>query len=218
MTVELLADLQAGLLDDRTAARLRQRARTEPQVAAQLAALDRVRREVSELGTDAESAPDVPAELAHDIGVALRSALPPDHATTSRFRHLAAAAGIAAVLVAGVVGTVTLLHGAPNPSAPVDTTPQALPLSRDQLGTLLHQRADLGELTDPRRRASCLSGLGYPVTTAVLGGERTELGGGPAVLMLLPGDTAGRVDVVVVGRQCSAADTALVLSSVVDVP
>jgi hypothetical protein len=74
VTVDLLADLQAGLLDDTTAAQLRRRARTQPDVAATLAALDRVRRDVSALGVDAASAPEVPADLVATIGDALRRA------------------------------------------------------------------------------------------------------------------------------------------------
>ena len=77
VTVDLVADLQAGLLDDARAARLRHRARTEPDVAATLAALDRVRRDVSALGVDADSAPTVPAEVTATIGAALRAAPPP---------------------------------------------------------------------------------------------------------------------------------------------
>jgi len=44
ITPELLADLQAGLLDDATAVELRQRVRTDTDAAEMLAALDRVRR------------------------------------------------------------------------------------------------------------------------------------------------------------------------------
>jgi anti-sigma factor RsiW len=77
VTVDLLADLQAGLLDDRTAAQLRKRVRTDPAVKAQLAALDRVRRNLSALAVDSASAPDVPADVTVTIGKALRSAPPP---------------------------------------------------------------------------------------------------------------------------------------------
>jgi anti-sigma factor RsiW len=77
VTVDLLADLQAGLLDDRTAARLRRRVRTDPAVKAQLAALDRVRRNLSALAVDSASATDVPADVTATIGKALRSAPPP---------------------------------------------------------------------------------------------------------------------------------------------
>jgi len=77
VTVDLVADLQAGLLDDTAAARLRHRARTEPDVAATLTALDRVRRDVAALGVDAASAPDVPADVMDAVGAALRAAPPP---------------------------------------------------------------------------------------------------------------------------------------------
>ena len=77
VTVDLLADLQAGLLDDRTAARLRRRVRTDAAVKAQLAALDRVRRNLSALAVDSASAPNVPADVTATICRALRSAPPP---------------------------------------------------------------------------------------------------------------------------------------------
>ena len=50
ITPELLADLQAGLLDDATAARVRSRARCDPEAVLMLARLDTVRRELARLG------------------------------------------------------------------------------------------------------------------------------------------------------------------------
>lgn len=55
ITPELLADLQAGLLDDATAALVRRRVRDDPDAARMLAALDRVRREIAELGESVRS-------------------------------------------------------------------------------------------------------------------------------------------------------------------
>ncbi|MET0450931.1 MAG: hypothetical protein ABW137_03765 [Mycobacterium sp.] len=75
--LSLLADLQAGLLDDETAGALRRRVRTDPGVARQLADLDRVRRELGELGRDAESAADVPASTTARVAAALRALPPP---------------------------------------------------------------------------------------------------------------------------------------------
>ena len=71
ITPELLADLQAGLLDDATAAALRRRVRADPDAAEMLAALDRVRGELTHLGVDAASAADVPAAVTARIGAAL---------------------------------------------------------------------------------------------------------------------------------------------------
>lgn len=77
VTPELLSELQAGLLDDDTAARVRRRVRADPEAARALAALDTVRRELGRLGTDSASAPAVPAEVTARIVAALRDAEPP---------------------------------------------------------------------------------------------------------------------------------------------
>ena len=76
ITPELLADLQAGLLDDATAAALRQRVRTDSAAAGMLSALDRVRRDLADLGADQGTAPDVPAEVTARVGAALQAAPP----------------------------------------------------------------------------------------------------------------------------------------------
>ncbi len=52
VTHEQLADLQAGLLDDATAARLRQRIRNDPAVARRYAELEQVRRDLHDLTDD----------------------------------------------------------------------------------------------------------------------------------------------------------------------
>lgn len=78
LTPEVLADLQAGLLDDATAAHIRRRVRADPHAAELLAGLDAARRAVADLG--AADAPDVPAEVVERIGRALR------HATDERRR------------------------------------------------------------------------------------------------------------------------------------
>lgn len=74
VTAELLADLQAGLLDDATAARVRRIVRTDPHAAQTLAALQAVRSDLADLGTDARSAPTAPADVIARIGAALRDA------------------------------------------------------------------------------------------------------------------------------------------------
>jgi hypothetical protein len=225
VTIDLLADLQAGLLDDHTAARLRQRARTEPDIAGQLAALDRVRRDVAALGVDSASAPAVPAAVTAHIGTAVRSEPLPARAQSSRSRRIAAAAGVAALIVAGAVGTAMLLGGgsasdvaSATSSVVTPRVPDGLPLSDERIDVLLRQPPDLGELADPQRRVSCLSGLGYPASTSVLGGGPFVADGRPGVLMLLPGDAPGRINAVVVAPKCSAVDTGLLISGVVSRP
>lgn len=95
-TLEQLADLQAGLLDDATAARLRRRIRDDPEVAGQFAALQRVRHELRDLA--AAPAADPPPEVTAAISAALRGAGRRPHR-----RRTAAWVGAAALLVAVVV-------------------------------------------------------------------------------------------------------------------
>ena len=61
LTVELLADLQAGLLDDDAAARVRKQVRTDPHAQDILRALNQVRRDVAAAGAMAP-APDAPPD------------------------------------------------------------------------------------------------------------------------------------------------------------
>lgn len=238
--LSLLADLQAGLLDDETAARLRHRARTDPAVAGQLAALDRVRREVADLGTDSASAPDIPADITARVGAALRTQPPPAnrvvgstrrgtshaaHVPMFRWRTAAAVAGIAAAVAAAGVGTMVLLHDAPTdapttgPTASFITAsrlPGNIPLANEEILALLTRPADLGPLADPQHLGSCLDALGYPTTSTVLGARPLDVNGRPGILLLLPGDLPRRISAVVVSSNCSAADTGLLASTVVN--
>jgi len=234
ITPELLADLQAGLLDGAAAAALRERIRTDPDAAAMLAALDRVRRELAELGTDDASPPDVPAEVTARVGAALQAAplplLPrrPAHSVrhTPRWQVVGLVAGLGAAVIGVAVGGVMLVR-APAPSLSAGPTAKSITVSRPaselslsapQIAGLLSHSPDYGPLTDPQRRASCLSGLGYPAATAVLGAGPVEMHGRPAVLILLPADTPRTVRALIVEPDCSAAHTGLLASTVVSRP
>jgi hypothetical protein len=236
LTAELLADLQAGLLDDEAAARVRERIRADPHAPEVLRALNRVRRDVAALGTDPASAPDVPAQVSTHISAALRAADPPfnasrgagaAHSARPRVRParvVAAVAGFCAVLAAIGVGTAALLHSpAPTMSTPVtaehitvSTPPMVIPLSRDEILDLLGRSPDYGSLGDPARRASCLAGLGYPASTRVLGARPVEINARPGVLLVLAGDTPDNLAVYAVALNCSAADTGLLANT--DIP
>lgn len=239
---ELLADLQAGLLDDATARRVRERVRSDPEAARQLAALERVRRELAHLGADAESAPPVPGELTARVVSALRAAPPPNRVTgdgdkqrpshTARpallrnARMSAAVVGAAAALAAVVVGAATLVTApAPTRSAgvtaehiTVDRPAHGIPLSDPQIRALTTRPADLGPLSDPGRLASCLTGLGYPPDTEVLGGRPLTVRGRPAVLLIVPAQTPDRLAALAVAPGCDAAHTGLLADALVTRP
>ena len=229
ITPELLADLQAGLLDDASAAALRQRVRTDPEAAAMLAALDQVRRDLAGLGADESSAPAVPAEVTARIGAALREQhRTPAHSArhTPRWQLIALVAGVGAAVVGAVVGGLMLTRDpAPTwslgPTAEsITATRQAteLPLSNPQIVDLLSKRPDYGPLTDPAQRASCLSGLGYSGATAVLGARPVDMNGQAAILIVLPADTPRMVLALVVEPDCNAAHSGLLGNTLVTRP
>src|SRR5262245_21027373 len=234
ITPEVLADLQAGLLDDVTAASLRQRVRTDPDAAAMLAALDQIRSDLAGLGTDVASAPDVPAEVTARVGAALQAEAPhrrssgPAHSTrhTPRWQLVALVAGVGAAVVGLVLGGVMLTR---DPAPTWSTQPTArsitvsrpatdLPLTGPQLVGLLSHSPDYGPLADPKLRADCLSGLGYSAVTAVLGARQVDVHGQPGVLLFLPADTPGAVRALVVEPNCNSAHTGLLANTLVTRP
>jgi hypothetical protein len=229
ITPELLADLQAGLLDDASAAALRQRVRTDPAAAATLASLDRVRRDLADLGADEFSAPDVPVAVSARIGAALRDQhRTPAHSVrqTPRWQLIALVAGACAAVV-GVVGGALMLGRAPAPRWSAGPTAESitvtrpatrLPLSNPQIVGLLSERPDYGPLTDPAQRASCLSALGYSATTAVLGARPVDMNGRPAVLIVLPAASPRTVLALVVEPNCNAGHSGLLANTVVTRP
>ncbi len=235
LTADTLADLQAGLLEDDTAARLRKQVRDDPDARQTMEALNRVRREVAGLGSDASSAPDVDPAAADRIAAALRAEGPAGSSaahTVGRGRlprsaRLAvAAAGLAALAAAAWLGTKALIT-APTATTSRPTTiehitvsrpPQTIPLSDQQILALLDREPDFGPLADPRRRASCLSGLGYPANARVLGARAVDIAGHPAVLLLLPADAPGALRALAVAPTCSAANTGLSADRTVNPP
>ncbi|MFZ0229528.1 MAG: hypothetical protein WAL41_21865 [Mycobacterium sp.] len=234
LTVDALADLQAGLLDDDIAAQLRRRVRTDPDARQTMDALNRVRREVAALGSDASSASAVAPAIVDRVGGTLRaqSGLSGAAHTVRRgrlprsARMTVAAAGLVAAAVAVWLGTTALITApAPTPSRPttvehitVSRPPMTIPLSDQQILALLDRAPDFGPLADPQRRASCLTGLGYPADARVLGARPVEIAGRPAVLLLLPGDAAGALTALAVAPTCSAVETGLSADRIVHRP
>jgi hypothetical protein len=222
LTVELLADLQAGLLDDDDAARVRRQVRADPDAQATLGALNRVRTDVAALS--AAPAIDPPPAVTNRISAALRSGNGAAHLARPQMRParvIAGVAGAGAVIAAIGLGTAALVNTpTPVPSTQitaehitVSTPPVAIPLSQAQLLALLDRSPDYGPLNDPARRASCLSGLGYPASTRVLGAQPIDINARPGVVLVLPGETPDSVTVFAVALNCSAADTGLLVST-----
>jgi len=239
LTVEVLADLQAGLLDDDTAARLREKVRADPDAQQTMDALNRVRRDIAALGGDA-AAPDVAPGIVDGVRAALRAE--PAERSRRRAAHtvrparlprsaripvgLAGLVGLAAAAAAVWLGTAALIKApAPTPSRPttaehitVSRPPMTIPLSDQQILALLDHQPDLGPLADPQHRTSCLAGLGYPAAATVLGARPIEIAERPAILLVLAGDTPTTVRALAVATTCSSVNTGLLADRIVDRP
>jgi len=228
LTVDLIADLQAGLLDDEAAARVRRQVRADPEAADVLNALNQVRSDVAAVGT--APAPDAPPQVTARVSAALAHE-PPGGAHSARprvrpLRTIAAVAGFCAVVAAVAFGTIALLR-APDPT-PSNTSvtaehitvspPTVIPLSQDEILGLLNRPPDYGPFADPARRASCLTGLGYPAASQVLGARPIEINGRSGVLLVVAGDTPHGVAAYAVALNCSAADTGLLANTQIPRP
>ncbi|CAM3628619.1 Anti-sigma-M factor RsmA [Mycobacterium colombiense] len=93
-----------------------------------------------------------------------------------------------------------------------------IPLSQPDILGLLDRTPDFGALSDPARRASCLSGLGYPASTQVLGARPVEINARPGIVLVIPGDSPHILAVFAVSPNCSAADTGLLANTQVPRP
>jgi hypothetical protein len=227
ITPELLADLQAGLLDDDHAAALRQRVRTDPDAAGMLAALDRVRRDLADLGADLASAPEVPAAVTARIGAALRDPTPKHSVRhTPRWQLIGLVAGVGAAVLGVVIGAVMLARdpaprwsaGPTAESITVSRPVTELPLPEPEIVGLLSRAPDYGPLADPQQRAACLSGLGHSAATPVLGARPVDMHGRPAVLMVLAADTPRKLLALVVAPNCNSAHGGLLANTLVTRP
>jgi hypothetical protein len=188
----------------------------------------RVRHDLARLGADAGSAPPVPDAVTARIVAALRAAPPPPaHAARPpvRLRVVAAIVGLGAAAVGVVLGTATVRTGSA-PAPPAGPTAELItvsardkvPLSDRQIAGLLTRPPDYGPLDDPRRRAACLGGLGYPGATPILGARPVDVHGRPGVLLVLAGETPDALVAVVVRPNCDSAESGLLAETVVSRP
>lgn len=228
LTVDLVADLQAGLLSDADAARVRRRIRDDPDATAIVDALAAVRNDLAALGTESATASDVPAEVTARIADALAAASASEaagakHAARPPLRALRITALVIGVIaaVSGVVFGTTSLLANPDPKSDglvnaehitVSST-APIPLSVPQIREMLVSPTDYGFLGDDRRRTSCLSGLGYPAAIEILGAQPLQIDHRSAEVLVLPGDTPDMLTVYAVGANCSGIDTGLIATT-----
>lgn len=231
-SVELLADLHAGVLDEAQAAELRERVAADPQARAVLEALDATVTELAAL--PAQPIPTsvaeridsaLAAEAARPTGAPVPPAGVPGFADVagfagSRSRRRRSAAWVSAAVLttaAAVVGVVVLLGGprhtagipragdAPGVATGVGpTAPQAL--TSDELGGMLSQalaQRRLGPLSEPGRLQGCLAANGVTDRADPLGAMPVTVDGRRGVLLVLPTGRIAQFRLLVVGEDCA---------------
>ncbi len=143
-----------------------------------------------------------------------------------RLRRVGAIVGFVAIAAAIGLGTTALLRS-PAPVTSTITTanlitvsvPSAsVPLSGPQITDLLGEAPDFGALSEPARRASCLTGLGYPGNAPILGATPVQINNRPGVLLVLAGDRAGTLTALAVAPNCSSAGTGLLADTALPRP
>ncbi|GAY18667.1 hypothetical protein [Mycobacterium sp. shizuoka-1] len=141
----------------------------------------------------------------------------------ARGRLVAAAVGAGAALVAAGIGTAALMKTTGSTastltSASLITVTPTMPITGRELNALVARSPDFGPLADPKRRAACLSALGYAGSVQVLGAQTLQVDGRPAVVLVLPGDQPDVLVGVAVAANCSSVDTGLIADTTVRRP
>ncbi|HEU0086948.1 MAG TPA: hypothetical protein VFQ77_04770 [Pseudonocardiaceae bacterium] len=233
LSLDLLADLHAGVLDEAVAAVLRARVAADPSARTVLAALDatvadlaalprqRTARIPDEVATRLESALAAEAQQGTAGQESSVQAIPfgPGTGLTAH-RRRAGWAGLAVLAAAAAVSAVLALSALPGAIAhlphPGDVLgaasgvqPAPPPaLTRSNLGSVLDQALgarDYGPLTPSHLLRTCLSTHRVPAGEEPLGALEVTLDGRRGVLLVLPADRIGQLRLLVVGPNCGPA-------------
>lgn len=224
-SVDMLADLHAGVLDDAASERLWPMVLADPDALAVIEALDATKADLAAL-RDAPS-PPMPAHVAARIDAALAQEPPvvapgpSAHpapvvdlaaARRRRNRQLGWGAGLltaAAVAVAAIAITVptTTTGGDPGMAAPSDTTRAVPPpaLKGDDVGTALGGTLgmrDYGPLKTEARLSECLEANGIDGNVRPVGVRQVTIDGERAVLVVLTTGELAKYRMVALPTNC----------------
>ena len=239
LSVEILADLHAGVLDERAAARLRQRVATDPQASTVLAALDATVAELA--AVPQQRTVRMPNEVAQRLDAALAaearrngrrvlpqpSPAPVGDLAARRRRALGwAGAGLlaaAATAVVAAAGVQWQTAGTPRAADALGTAhgvhpDQPLALTRATLGNALDEARtarDFGPLSSPAQLRSCLAANDVGRGGVPIGAREVTLDGRPGILLVLPTGELGQFRLLVVGPDCGPGNPSQLADSMV---
>lgn len=223
-SLDLLADLHAGVLDAEADARLRPRVMADPEARSVLEALDATM-------ADLRSLPPIPMprEVADRIDAALAQEARPaapvmslDEARKRRNRRLGMGGGVLAAAAAAIgIALVTVPAGdqADQPpgaqptqtsNVPVGSAQPPMAVKQAELGAAIPEvlkAQNYGPLDSQERLVGCLKGGGITSTAKPLGISPVSLDGRPAVMAILPGGAvAGQFRIVVLDPDTCGPD------------
>lgn len=216
-SMDVIADLHAGVYPDELADILRPLVLADPDSMAIWNALEATRDQLSGAPAGSEPLPDfaqakLDATLNSLGGEHVHEpAEPPTPIWRRRsgvLMGLTAAAAVAGIAVATTFAFTDTSAGPSvaqdGPAGPAGSTPAEATLL-SALG-----RSDAGAFTDVATRDRCLAANGVLPTTQVVGTASIDAGGDPAVVILLTTGTIGRFDALVVGTGCDTGNPATI--------
>jgi hypothetical protein len=219
-SVDLLADLHAGVLDEREAAELWPRVQADPEARTIIEALEATTADLASLAT--APAPPMPADVAARIDAALAQEARPgvapvvDLAAARRKRNqrIGWISGVVAVAAAAVAAIAIAVPGTSDTTGtPVAAPPQsgqaggpALAVRSDQpqaaVGQLSTGVKDYGPLGSAQRLSTCLQAAGFAPAASPIGVRPGTLDGQPAVLVLLTTGKLAEFRLVALSPDC----------------
>lgn len=240
-SVDTLADLHAGVLDEHTAARLWPQVRSDPEAREVLAALDATTTDLGDLA--AAPAEPMPAEVASRIDAALaqeQQAPQGEHiapvvsigtARRRRNRLFGWAGGVVTTAAAAVVAIAVLTPGgtesgqpnvaAPQPGSsaqPNGGAPSALALSSGNLGKAIGNVSgvrEFGPLENGAKLDACLVANGIDPDKKALGIRPATIDGQRVVIVLYPTGQFARYRLVALPADCGKGNPGLVVDKVI---
>ncbi|WP_370969762.1 hypothetical protein [Amycolatopsis sp. cg9] len=240
-SVDVLADLHAGVLDDAQAAELWPLVDADPEARAILAALDATQADLASLA-DAP-APPMPAEFAARLDAALAAeaaARFPEHAQAApaprdaqvvdlaaarrrRNKRLGWAAGVLTAAAAAVVAVTVAIPntsqqaGTPNVAAPAPSGPS---VGNDGAGAqALVGKAigvrDFGPLQTEDKLDACIAAAGLDPKVRPEGIRPVNVGGKAGVMIILTTGKLAQFRLVAFGADCGPGNPAVLFDKVV---
>lgn len=232
-SVDLLADLHAGVLDEAEAERLWTRVNADPEARAIIDAIEATTADLAAL--ESASVEPMPPDVAARIDAALarevEQAFAPapvvgfEVARRRRNRRIGWIAGaVAAVAAAAVAVVVVLPKSAATGGNPVAQPPQAgqqapIVVRSDHpeaaVGQLSTGVKDYGELGSADQLDACLRAAGFAPTANPIGVQPGTIDGQSAVLVLLTSGDLAQFRLVAFAPTCGAGNAGVLLDKTV---